>query len=125
MAPYTSIMLEYALISLNMISSKAREKEVPQGNIRKPKDGHNQGLSFKNQFSKRAGKTSLVVFLPPVSTNRKGGTLNKSLFILDLEQVIAHFYPRVHFLHIYSSLLTTGSNLIGCHRTTLGLVCVQ
>ena len=39
----------------------------------------------------------------PLRTVRKGSALSKSLFILDLEQVIAQFRKLVYFLHIYSS----------------------
>ena len=38
----------------------------------------------------------------PVRTVRKDSALSKSLFILDLEQVIAQFRQLVYFLHIYS-----------------------
>ena len=55
-------------------------------------------------------------------TNWKGGTLDKSLFILDLEQITVQFHPPTAAFSFY---LVQQVSLIGCHGTTLVLIFVH
>ena len=52
----------------------------------------------------------------------KGGTLDKSLFILELLQIPVQFHPPTA---AFSSYLVKQVSLIGCHGTTLVLICVH
>ena len=61
-----------------------------------------------------------VQFLP-TDTNWKNETLDKNLFILDPEQMIAQFHPPTGaFSYLFKQVL-----LIGYHETTLVLICVH
>ena len=55
-----------------------------------------------------------VQFLP-TDANRKGGTLDKSLFMLDLGQTTVQFHTPTAAFYSY---LVLQVSLIGCHGTT-------
>ena len=63
----------------------------------------------------------LIQFLS-TDTNWKGGTLDKSLFILDLRQIAVQSHPPTA---AFSSYLVQQVSLIGCHGTTLVLIFVH
>ena len=66
-------------------------------------------------------KKASVQFLP-ADMNCKGGTLDNSLFILDLGQITVQFHPPMAAFAFY---LVQQVSLIGCHGTTLVLICVH
>ena len=56
-------------------------------------------------------------------TNWKGGTLDKSLFILELGKITVQVHPPTY--NCISFLFSVIGSLMGCRETTLVLICIH